>query len=468
MSARLEQPPVQEPPVPQPEPPRRDPPPPDPPVRLRWLHRFGVAHLIVLPVVAMAVLLALARAIDAALLPALPPDALEAYRATRAMAIGTIMAVFVAWLAFRYRRRYEAELQARNAALEETRDFLSRIIEGSAEAIVTLDLEGRVTSWNRAAESIYGWSREEMIGQTVDRLAPSKEGLRELRRLQHLVHSGATVRDYESRRVRKDGKVIHVRVGRSPLYDASGALIGSTGTIQDVTAVKEIQAQLVTRERLAAVGELAAMVAHEVRNPLAGIRGGCEILLEGYAAGDSRHEIGEEILRQVDRLTSMVQELLAFARPRTPEPVLTNVSELIDRVLGLLQGDPRMSDVLVVRDEQAGEALVHLDPQGMEQVLINLVVNAAQAMNGRGTIRIATRLDDDWLEMAVADTGPGIPTHLQESIFNPFFTTKTQGTGLGLSIVASIVASHHGTVTAGTAAGGGAELTVRLPRRVSA
>jgi signal transduction histidine kinase len=221
--------------------------------------------------------------------------------------------------------------------------------------------------------------------------------------------------------------------------------------------------QLLERERLAAVGELAAMVAHEVRNPLAGIRGGCEILLEGYAPGDPRHEIGVEIIRQVDRLTRTVHDLLTFARPRAADPVPTDIHALIDRVVQNVRDDPRNGEVEVVRDFGPGVPVVHVDGRQMEQVFLNLALNAVQAMKHAGRVTITTRAAHRRLTVAVADSGPGIPAGSLDHVFQPFFTTRAQGTGLGLAIVKKIVEAHGGGIEAASPPGTGAVFTVTLP-----
>jgi len=423
-----------------------------------------VRHFILLPTLGMALALALSRLADRYLAPVLGPFDGEVYAAARAIFISLLMASLIAWLAIRYRSDYEAKLQARNDALEATRDFLARIIEGSAEAIITLDPAGRVRSWNRAAETIYGWTAQEMLGQTLDRLfAPGRDAAAEIARIEELTRTGQTVRIDEAHRLRKDGRPIVVQFTRSPLYDAAGSYLGSTGIVRDVSRLKEMEARLLERERLAAVGELAAMVAHEVRNPLAGIRGGCEILLEGYAADDPRREIGDEVIRQVDRLNRDVEDLLHYSRPRVADPVPTDLHGVLERVLRALGDDPATAQVVVTRDYDPALPVLRFDPRQLEQVFLNILLNACQAMDHRGEIRIRTRRDGTRVHVSIRDGGPGIPPDTLERIFRPFFTTRTRGTGLGLAIVKNIVEAHGGDVRATSPAGGGAEFSLALP-----
>ena len=425
-----------------------------------------VWHFILVPPIGMALVLAGFRVVDGILVPHLQsPSAGEAYHTVRTILIGLAMASVIAFLALRYRTGYERQIQARNEALEATRDFLTRVIEGTADAIIVRDTEGRITSWNPAAEAIFGWTAAEMLGQTTQRLvAAGDEPVPAVQRIDAALRERRTLRNLETSGIRKDGTPITFSLTVAPLYDATDSYSGTTGIVRDVSAIKQLQLQLLERERLAAVGELAAMVAHEVRNPLAGIRGGCEILLEGYPEGDSRHDIGVEIIHQVDRLSRTVHDLLQFARPKAMDLVPTDLHGLIERIVHVLHDDPGNAAVEVVRDFGDDVPIIQADGRQMEQVFLNLLLNAIQAMNHDGTVAIATRTQGRQVVVAVSDSGPGIPPDRIGRIFEPFFTTRTQGTGLGLAIVKKIVEAHGGRIEAASPPGSGARFTVTLPR----
>jgi PAS domain S-box-containing protein len=425
-----------------------------------------VWHFILIPPFGMALILGFFRILDRLALPYLQGSAdLELYHTARTLLIGLSMASIIAFLALRYRTGYEIQIRARNEALEETRDFLTRIIEGTADAIIVRDAAGRITSWNPAAEAIFGWTAQEMEGKDAGRLvATGEDPEATLQRVDAALREGRTLRNLESSGVRKNGMPITFSLTLAPLYDAAGEFAGTTGIARDVTVLKQMERQLLERERLAAVGELAAMVAHEVRNPLAGIRGGCEILLEGYTQGDPRHEIGVEIIHQVDRLTRTVHDLLTFARPRAVDPIPTDIHGLIERILQNLRDDPANAGIEVVRDFTADAPIVQVDGRQMEQVFLNLVLNAIQAMHHKGRVTITTRPHHRHFVVTVADTGPGIAADKMGHIFQPFFTTRAQGTGLGLAIVKKIVEAHGGHIEAASPAGAGARFTVTLPR----
>jgi PAS domain S-box-containing protein len=412
----------------------------------------------------MGAVILLARLLEYALGGRLGPIATEIFQASKTVVIVVIMASLIAWLAIRYRRHYELELQARNKELEETKDFLSSIIRDSAEGIVTLDAEDRITSWNRAAERIFGWRTEEVVGRDISRMMPDDPSiLEDRRRVGERLRAGETVRDHETTRVRKDGKPIAARISWSPLHDASGKHVGSTGIVLDVTAQREMRERLVERERLAAVGEMAAHVAHEVRNPLAGVRAACEVLFTKDDTAQDTKEIGHEVLHQIDRLDETVSELLQFAAPRKIEAVATNLNGLIDRVISIFREHPASREVRLERRFAEDLPSVEIDPRQFEQVLYNLLLNAAQAVEHEGSITVATGIEDRRVEIRVRDTGPGLPPEAGEKLFQPFFTTRTEGTGLGLAVAKKIVVAHGGTIEASNAAEGGAEFRIELP-----
>lgn len=431
---------------------------------MAFLRPVKIWHFIVVPPVAMAIVLAVFRVIDRAAVPAGGVPG-EAYATARTILIGLSMASVIAVLAIRYRTGYELQIQRRNEVLEETRDFLTRIIESTADGIVVRDAQGRVASWNPAAEAIFGWTSAEMQGRTVERLVvQAGESDPALPRIDAALREGRTLRNLEASGRRKDGSPVTFALTVAPLTDAAGVFTGTTGIVRDITALKQLERQYLERERLAAVGELAAMVAHEVRNPLAGIRGGCEILLEGYSAGDPRYDIGVEIIHQVDRLTRTVHDLLTFARPRAVDRVPTDLHALIDRILQNLRDDPANAAIEVVRDFTDDLPVVQVDGRQMEQVFLNLVLNAIQAVKHQGRVTIRTAAAGREFVVSIADTGPGIPEGARDHIFQPFFTTRSQGTGLGLAIVKKIVEAHGGRIDATSPPGSGAVFTVTLPQ----
>jgi signal transduction histidine kinase len=220
----------------------------------------------------------------------------------------------------------------------------------------------------------------------------------------------------------------------------------------------------VEAERLAAVGELAASVAHEIKNPLAGIRGACEIISDLLAHDDPRRELSTEVHRQIDRLDRTLRDLLLFSKPRETKLTPSDIHQVIEHVLYVLLGDTQAAKVRVRRVYADPMPRIPLDPEQMEQVFFNVLLNSFQAMAFDGTVAIATEADASEVRVRIVDTGPGIPAEIADKIFKPFFTTRSKGTGLGLAIVRNIVNAHRGSIRVATAPEGGAEVVLSLPR----
>jgi two-component system sensor histidine kinase HydH len=422
-----------------------------------------VRHFIVLPTLAMGAIMFVGRLVEG-FLPPLDPEQAAFFSAVRTVLTTILMAGLIAWLAIEHRRRYQKAAEARSHALAQTRDFLSSVIDGSGEAIVTLDAQDRIVSWNPAAERIFGWTAEDALGEHCERMIPDSPRLRdERRRVGERIRSGEIVRDHETIRLRRDGTRVTTRITWAPLHDPAGDYRGAVAIVLDVTAECEMRRRLVEQERLAAVGELAAQVAHEVRNPLAGIRGACEVILGGKVSAHEIPGVRDEVLAQIDRLNRTVTDLVQFARPGISEPEPVDLNGLVQRVATDFSGDASCSGVEVISHLSPDLPVATVDPRKIERALIHLLKNAAQVLDHRGAVTLETVPAEGEVELRVADTGPGIAPELGDRVFEPFFTTRARGTGLGLAIVREIVRAHDGTIEAGRGHEGGAEFRIRLP-----
>jgi signal transduction histidine kinase len=228
--------------------------------------------------------------------------------------------------------------------------------------------------------------------------------------------------------------------------------------------------QLIRAERLASIGELAASVAHEIKNPLAGISGAVQVLADGFPAEDPRREVTGQILRQSERMDKTIRDLLSYAQPLAAEPYPTDVNEILDRACFIALPNPARSRVVVHRDFAAALPRTMADGKHLEQAFLNLILNAVQAMPQGGELTLRTSLREPagadgvrLIEATVADTGVGIAPQIREKIFSPFYTTRTQGTGLGLSITRKIVEQGGGTISVASEPGKGTTFTVRIP-----
>lgn len=221
--------------------------------------------------------------------------------------------------------------------------------------------------------------------------------------------------------------------------------------------------ELERAERMASVGELAASIAHEIRNPVAGISSAVQVLSAELPPGDEREAIFEEIIRQTQRVNRAVTDLLSYARPSTPELLPGSVNDPTRRALTLLEAQRRGAGVELSLELEPNIPPALLDAQQIQQVFVNLMMNALQAMPEGGTLTISSAVQDENIVVEIADSGPGIPKEIMQDIFKPFFTTKHQGTGLGLSICRSIVENHCGTIGVQSERGSGARFRITLP-----
>ncbi|TMA31760.1 MAG: PAS domain-containing protein [Deltaproteobacteria bacterium] len=348
-------------------------------------------------------------------------------------------------------------LAERTQDLEQLRTLHQRTVESLKSGLLTTDLQGRVTLFNQEAQRITGLTRAAALGRDVEEVLP---GLRSLRSGERAAEPGARARmQYAG----PGARLLHLGVGAYALRDASGNAEGEVVIFQDVTDVVAMERELRRSERLAAIGELSASIAHEIRNPLAAISGSIQVMQGNRPAKSAEsHRLMEIVVREVDRLDRLIGDFLQFARPGEPKIELVPLAELVGEVLAMFEAS-RPANVAVECDLHEGLG-VHADPAQLRQVLWNLLVNAAQAMPDGGVVRIEARprpgpapqgkrssgrMDEKkpfWAEIAVMDQGAGIPRELVDRVFDPFFTTKAGGTGLGLAIVHRVVAEHRGVV----------------------
>jgi signal transduction histidine kinase len=253
-------------------------------------------------------------------------------------------------------------------------------------------------------------------------------------------------------------------------YSATG--LGDSGDVlirvEDLVDADSEEEVFRNTERLISLGELSARVAHEIRNPLTGVRTTVQFVASKLRAGDSRRDDLQDVLKELDRIEQIITDLLLFARPQAARPVPTDFREIVEKVLDILARRFMDGGIEVDVDLEADVPLVQVDPDMVQQVVLNLVINAIQAMPNGGVLRVTTglrrtRYKKAYVDLTIADTGPGIPEEVKEKIFDPFYTTRSMGTGLGLSISLQIAREHGGNVTARNLAQGGAAFRFALP-----
>jgi len=336
-------------------------------------------------------------------------------------------------------------------AAEEARRRLAAIVESSDDAIVSKDLNGIVTSWNRQAERLFGYKEEEIIGRSILTIIPP-----ELHRDEDMIlgkiRSGQRIDHFETVRLAKSGERIDVSLSISPVRDEHGNIVGAAKIARDIRESKKMERTLRTTEKLAAAGRLAATVAHEINNPLEAVTN--LVYLAKRDLPDTAKVAAhlDSANRELDRVAHIARQTLGFYRD-TSSPVRFNVGQALDDLLMLYQRRLETRNIQVIKQYDSNAELVAL-PGEIRQALSNLLTNAMDAMNSGGNLTIRVRQKQKWgnahspgVRISIADSGSGIPPEHKRDLFQPFFTTKSDvGTGLGLWITHSIVEKHGGLI----------------------
>jgi PAS domain S-box-containing protein len=339
-------------------------------------------------------------------------------------------------------------------------DFKSAL--DHAAIVATTDVSGKITYVNDKFVEISGYSRDELIGQD-HRIINS--GLHPKEFMQNLWRTIANGRVWhgEIRNRAKDGHFYWVDTTIVPFLDTRGKPYQYIAIRADITARKQAEEQLRQQAALARVGQMAAVVAHEVRNPLAGIKGAMQILISRRTADDRELPVMRDIVGRIDALSELINDLMVFARPRPPKLTVVELRPLVLDAITMVRRDPIAESVQITVE---GEDLsVTADSEMVRATVLNLLLNSAQAMAGRGRIDVTLARHGERAAIEVSDTGPGIPAELREQVFEPFFTTKARGGGLGLPIARRTAELHGGSLTLEVPAGGGTTATLTIPIR---
>jgi PAS domain S-box-containing protein len=381
--------------------------------------------------------------------------------------IGLLIVGVAAWTLVAYRRSragHAQETQARQAAetalveSEKNLDDIKYALDQSA-IVATTNVKGDITYINDKFCEISKYNRDELMGQNHRILNSGTHSLEFFKEMYATIGRGHVWRG-EIRNRAKDGSFYWVDTTIVPFLDDKGHPYQYIAIRYDITERKASEAALRDQQALAQLGKMAAVVAHEVRNPLAGMRGALQVIGKRLTDGSREQSIANEIIARIDTLNGIVQDLLQFARPRQPVFAATALGTVVSETLSLLRQDPALKDVEV---HAAVDATVSADAEQVKLALLNLLMNSAQAMQGRGRIVVTSAVDGRWVELRIADHGPGIPPDVREHLFEPFYTTKHRGTGLGLATTRRIVEAHRGTIELQCPPDGGTTALIRLP-----
>jgi two-component system sensor kinase FixL len=336
------------------------------------------------------------------------------------------------------------------------------IVQSAVDGIIVIDSHGRVEAFNPAAERLFGYAESEVMGHNVDMLMPSPYREEHDSYLSRYMATGRAKIIGIGREVigrRKDGSTfpLHLSVGEISMAGERKF----TGILHDLSDRVRVEEQLREQATLVKLGEMAAVVAHEVKNPLAGIRGAMQVMGRRMPPDSQDAAMAQEIVKRIDSLDAMMKDMLVFARPPQPKRRAIDVVPLVTVTADLLKADAALRHV-EVRVEGAAPP-VNADPEMLKMVFQNLLVNGAHAMEGSGTILVQIAPQQRECRIVFADSGPGIPEDIRTRIFTPFFTTKSRGTGLGLPTAKRFVEAHQGQISIECPPGGGTQVHVILP-----
>lgn len=353
--------------------------------------------------------------------------------------------------------------------------FLQNFILSSADGVIAADKSGKILIFNEAAAEICGYGVNEALHHLNIREIYPNNGAREvMQKLRSEEYGGkGKLKLYHVNLLGKEGRLIPISLNASIVYEGAEevATIGFFHDMRETLKMRKelenTQVQLLQAEKMASLGKLAAGVAHQLNNPLGGITLYVKILMEEYELMDDAREDLNRILKDAQRCRDIVKELLVFARQTRLEMQSHDINEAISRTMFLLENQAIFHNIEIEKDLSPAVPPVRGDIQQLNHLFMNIILNAAEAMEGKGTLRIKSCLSSDRNQACVeiADSGPGIPSDVLPHIFEPFFTTKAEGkgTGLGLSLAYSIIESHDGNISVRSAAKGGTTFIIELP-----
>ncbi|TAN40323.1 MAG: PAS domain S-box protein [Nitrospirae bacterium] len=329
----------------------------------------------------------------------------------------------------------EQKLEEQDAQLKDLELFNIKVIESLPSGLFTTDMDGRVLIFNRAAEKIVGTPMETVIGSSIRSVMP-------------FIPFPFSRGRHEEVIISERGETRIIGLNVSVLRDTSGKDTGFIGVFQDLTQLKKLESEIKQKEKWAAIGELSSNIAHEIRNPLASMKGSIEMLLDEKIPAKHREKLMDIALKEMDRLNHIVTDFLTYSSPKPLEKRRVDLHLLLDETLSLLRNAVSGKETIRIRKAFDGELYAMTDPQKIRQVFWNLGMNAIEAMQDGGELRVATEVTPGTVTISFEDTGAGITAPDLERIFFPFFTTKDKGTGLGLSIAYRIIEEHGGQLTA--------------------
>ena len=351
------------------------------------------------------------------------------------------------------------ELQKRFATQKEIH---SAIVTGSSDAIIGLDSQNLITSWNPAAEKILGCSEDQVLGRSVCEILPDLMG--EL----NSFSEGNPTKAKEAQFSNRNGNIILAEIRKSTIYDHAGEGIGTSLILRDISERKRLEEKVLQTERMALVGQMATKIAHEIRNPLSSISLNSELMMDELAIFPNAEikeakELLSSIASEVDRLVNLTEEYLTFSRLPRPQLTLCSINEIVKHLSAFVHPEMKQQEIKLTTVLDKHVPALDMDKAQIRRAILNLVRNSLEAMPQGGQLTLATEAIDSRVTVKIHDTGEGISDANLKSIFNPFFSTKSTGTGLGLSIARQIIEEHGGQLMCESNLGKGTTFSFSLP-----
>jgi len=361
----------------------------------------------------------------------------------------------------------ENEIAARHSdGLRDLMEFTTSVVEIVQDGLIAVDEKQRILFFNKAAQKILEYDQKRVIGEHISEIF-SEEEMTAILATGYRAGEARIARETEVSRL--DGEKISIGYSTTVFTDEEGTSRGHIITFRDLTEINRMQEEILRMDRLASLGEISSGIAHEIRNPLAAIKTTAQAMEEELEKDDPQREFLIRIVKEIDRLDSMLRTFFSFAKPRRPMPTRCDIRDVVREVLLLLNKDINNNMIEVMEKYPDNLPAVNADFNQMQQVFLNLFLNSINFKdpNRKNTIFITawvkTQKKTNVLEISVADTGIGIDEEHLDKIFDPFFTTRARGTGLGLSITYRIIQRHGGTISVKSVVGEGTTFNIRLP-----
>ena len=362
----------------------------------------------------------------------------------------------------KYWTRLSDQNRSMRKKLHSRESYLQLFFDNAKDSIAVFDKDNKIIEVNPAFEELYGWRREEIIGKNVPLVSPQNKLDAEARRKQVL--NGASYHFLETKDMKKDGTCFDAQITISPIYDYEGALVALSVISRDISFKKEAENLLLQSEKLKIAGEMAAGVAHEIRNPMTVISGFIQIMNKDPE--QPYYHYSTVIEKEIERIDYIISEFLILAKPHARLSKRYNFIKTLDDICMLFQPELNLKGIVLSKEILLEDAYIFGEESQMKQVLINLIKNAIEAITDNGKINIICTSDQkETLTLKIMDNGIGMDMSTAEKVFDPFFTTKVKGTGLGMMISEKIITEHGGNIFIESKEGTGTTVTIQMPHK---